>query len=114
VLAAGKLPTVLDRVVADPSCIDAWRQFLLSAYSCFGVSARGRKKYRSSLVTKVNKLQSDYLSDRSVNGHTTQVSSSSHKKKTVVIDSGKQNLAARVAPKIEEGDVHGAVTLTAQ
>jgi hypothetical protein len=113
VLAAGKLSTVLDRVVADPSCIDTWRQFLLFAYSCFGVSARGGKKHRSSLATKVNKLLSDYLSDRSVNDHTTQVSSSSRKKKSVVIDSGMQNLAARVAAKIEEGDVRGAVRLTA-
>ena len=70
-LAAGKLSTVLDRVVADPSCIDAWRQFLLFAYSCFGVSARGGKKQCSSLATKVNKSLSDYLSDQSVNGHTT-------------------------------------------
>jgi hypothetical protein len=31
----------------------------------------------------------------------------------VVIDSGMQNLAARVAAKIEEGDVRGSVSLTA-
>jgi hypothetical protein len=100
-LAAGKLSTALDRVVADPSCTDTWRQFLLFAYSCFGVSARGGKKHRSSLASEVNNLLSYYLSDRSVNDHTTQVTSSSRKKKSEVIDSGMQNLAARVAAKIE-------------
>jgi hypothetical protein len=61
VLAAAKLSTVLDRVAADPSCIDAWRQLLLFACSCFGVSAHGGKKHPSSLATKVNNLLSDYL-----------------------------------------------------
>jgi hypothetical protein len=69
VLAARKLSTVLDRIVADPSCTDIWRQLLLFAYSSFGVSARGGKKHRSSLATKVSKLPSDYLSDRSVPQH---------------------------------------------
>jgi hypothetical protein len=34
------------------------------------------------------------------------------KRRSVVIDSGMRNLAARVAAKIEEGDVRGAMRLT--
>jgi hypothetical protein len=55
VLAAGKLSTVLDRLVADPRRIDARQQFLLLAYSCFGVSERGGKKHRLSLATKLTR-----------------------------------------------------------
>jgi hypothetical protein len=98
--------------VADTGCIETWRQFLLFAYSCLGVSACSEKKHCSSLATKVNKLLSDYLSDRSV-GFTTQLSTLYRKKKTVVIDYGVQNLTARVAAKIEEGAVRCAVRLTA-
>jgi hypothetical protein len=65
------------------------------------------------MATKVNNMLSEYLSDRSVNDHTTLVSYSSRRKKSEVIDSGMQNLAASVVAKIEEGDVRGAVRLTA-
>lgn len=61
VLAVRKQSHLVNRVVADPNCIEAWRHLQLSAKTCFSVSARGGNKHRSSPRTKVNTSQSDYI-----------------------------------------------------
>jgi len=116
VLAAEKLSTLLDRVVALPDNIDAWRNLLQFSYICFGVSVRGGKRHRSSLATKVNKLLAEYSSGfhHQSSSQPTQ-SSKQHRRPrrltTAHVD--VQQLAARVSAKIEEGDVRGAIKLAA-
>jgi hypothetical protein len=113
-LAASKLTTVLDRVVAAPDNISAWDQLLLFAYSCFGVAVRAGQKHKTktktSLATKVNRALSDYLTV-GPQPQVAAVNSSKKKKEKKTSSDDLRNLKARVSAKIEEGDVRGAVRL---
>lgn len=60
IMAAAKLTTVIDQVVANPDNVSLWLQLFLFTYNCFGVCERGGRRHSSSLATKVNKRLSEF------------------------------------------------------
>ena len=104
--AAEKLASTLQQVVANPDDILKWTELLLFTFSCLGVPGqRGGKRHLSSLASKVNQAIANFPTvpppDRAGVQHSPKLRTK------------PDDLAARVSRKIEDGDVRGAIRLTA-
>jgi Reverse transcriptase (RNA-dependent DNA polymerase) len=107
-LAADKLSTLLERIVADSDDIQRWNDLLRFSHACLAVpGGRGGRRHVSSLATKVNKALDMYTS-----AHQPNMTSLRHsdKKRSRRADA-EANIAARVTEKLEDGDVRGAIRL---
>jgi len=106
-LAADKLSTLLERIVADPDDIQRWNDLQRFSNACFAVQGgRGGKRHVSSLATKVNKALDMYTS-----AHQPMTSLRHSDKKRSRRADAEANIAARVTEKLEDGDVRGAIRL---
>ncbi len=106
-LAAGKLATLLARIVASPDELMAWSDLMRFSFTCFAIpGGRGGKRHLSSLTSKVNRALRAYPL---VIERTTPSVNRTDKTRP----STKDNLAARISEKLEEGDIRGAIRLAA-
>ena len=102
--AADKLAATLRQVVADPDNVEKWVDLLSFSYACFGVPGqRGGERHRATLASKVN---------TAIAGFPT-VPPRVQQQKPFKSGSSSDNLAKRVASKLADGDVRGAIRLAA-